>query len=172
MTCIICEKIKEGKAHVVYEDASLVAVLPSKPAAVGHIKILPKNHFSKIEEMEDTLVEDLFFLANFASSSVFEALQAHGTNIILNETDNHLSIDVIPRKEGDNMNFLWQPKQIEPEEMDEIEKKISDKAFVIGKKDAKPSELPSIPIEKPEEVIKIPDEEKTNYLIKNLEKTP
>lgn len=173
MTCTICDKIKERKALIVYEDDNLIAVLPSKPAAIGHIKIMPKQHFTKLEEMSDDLAEELFFLANFASSSVFEALKAHGTNIILNESDNHLAIDVIPRRDKDGLNFMWKPKQIPPEEMDETHNKIKDKAFVIGKTQEKPDAKPAEVVEeKKEEVIKIPDEEKTNYLIKHLQRIP
>lgn len=171
MTCTICDKIKEKKALVIYEDDNLVAILPSKPAAIGHIKILPKKHFSKLEELNDELVQDLFFLSNFASSSVFEALQAHGTNIILNETDNHLAIDVIPRKENDGLNFMWKPKQMTPEEMEETYNKVKDKAFVIGKTE-QTAEAKPVAEETKEEIIKIPDEEKTNYLIEHLTKIP
>jgi len=174
MACVVCDKIKEKKALIVYEDVNLIAILPSKPAAVGHIKIMPKQHSSKLEELGDELVQDLFFLANFSSASVFEALQAHGTNIILNESDNHLAIDVIPRKENDGLDFMWKPKQLTPEEMDSVHNSIKDKAFVIGKveqeqkepaQEAEPVEAAE---EKKEEIIKIPEEEKTNYLIKQL----
>ena len=66
MACVICDKIKEKKALIVYEDDSLIAILPSKPAAVGHIKIMPKQHFTRLEELSNDQAEELFFLANFA----------------------------------------------------------------------------------------------------------
>ncbi|HJX05387.1 MAG TPA: HIT family protein [Candidatus Nanoarchaeia archaeon] len=176
MACIVCDKIREKKALIAYEDDNLIAILPAKPAVPGHIKIMPKQHFTKLEELSDELVEGLFFLANFSSASVFEALQAHGTNIILNEGDNHLVIDVIPRKEGDNLNFSWKPKELSPEEMDEIHNRINDKAFVIGK-EKKEEEAKPVPELKPfeekkEEVIKIPKEDRINYLIKQLLRIP
>lgn len=173
MVCAVCDKIKEKKALIVYEDDELIAVLPSKPAVIGHIKIMPKNHITKLEDMSSEQVQDLFFLSNFASSSVFEALQCHGTNIILNENDNHLCIDVIPRKENDGLNFLWKPKQLQPEEMENIFNKIKDKTFVVGKAVEEKKQEPVMADEKKEdEVIKIPEEEKTNYLIKHLQKIP
>jgi histidine triad (HIT) family protein len=177
MTCAVCEKIKEKKALIVYEDDNLIAVLPSKPAVPGHVKIMPKQHFTKLEEMDDELVEQLFFLSNIASSAVFEALRAHGTNIMLNESDAHLAVDVIPRKEGDGLNFLWKPKQLTPAEMDDIHNKINDKIFLIAKKEeekeAKLTPAPAlITEEKKEEIIKLPKEDKINYLIKHLTKIP
>jgi diadenosine tetraphosphate (Ap4A) HIT family hydrolase len=186
MMCVVCEKIKEKKALIVYEDDNLIAVLPSKPAVPGHVKIMPKQHFTRIEEISDELVEQLFFLANIASSAVFDALKAHGTNIILNESENHLVVDVIPRKEGDGLSFLWKPKQLTPAEMDDIHNKINDKIFLIAKKEEKKEEekeekekeakLAPAPAlvaeEKKEEIIKLPKEDKINYLIKHLTKIP
>lgn len=184
MMCAVCEKIKEKKALIVYEDDNLIAVLPSKPAVPGHVKIMPKQHFTRIEEMSDELVEQLFFLANIASSAVFEALRAHGTNIVLNESDAHLAVDVIPRKEGDDLNFVWKPKQISPTEMDDIHNKIKDKTFLMpkkeekkegekGEKEVKLAPAPALVAEeKKEEIIKLPKEDKINYLIKHLTKIP
>ncbi len=135
MDCVVCDKIKEKKAMIVYEDDNYVAILPSKPAVPGHVKIIPRQHFSQLDEMSEELVEGLFFLANFASTAVFDAAKAHGTNIILNESDSHLAIDVIPRKDNDGLNFTWKPKQLSPAEMDEVHNKIKDKAFLIDRKD-------------------------------------
>lgn len=188
---------------IVYEDDNLIVVLPSKPAILGHIKIMPKNHFTKLEELSDELVEELFFLANFSSSAVFEALKAHGTNIILTESDSHMAVDIIPRKEGDGLNFLWKGKQLSVVDMDESYSKIKDNDFTLGKqdKDEELKVMPGAPIsmkveapiqkfppapketkkldaasgskeEAKEDVLKIPKEDKTNYLIKHLQKIP
>jgi len=197
--CAVCEKIKEKKARIVYEDDDLIAVLPSKPATLGHIKLMPKKHATKIDELEPELFQSLLFLSNFASSTVFDVFKAHGTNIILNEGDGHLAIDVIPRKDGDGMNFLWAPKQLPPEEFDNVFSKIKDKAFVIGKSEKKApvveekkqilriSDSDILPPEPPETTppadakqTSAPDssaaikdkEEKVNYLLKNLQKIP
>lgn len=180
MNCIICDKIKEKKAMIIYEDDNLVAILPSKPAVPGHVKIMPKQHFTAIDDMGDELVKDLFFLANFASTAVFEVAKAHGTNIILNENDNHLAIDVIPRKENDGLNFMWKPKQISPAEMDQIAGKIADKAFIVGKKQepspiiVRPDAQPEIKQkeEKLQEPLKEEKKGKINYLLKHLIKIP
>ncbi len=178
MDCVVCDKISEKKAMIVYEDDNLVAILPSKPAVPGHVKIMPKQHFTQLDEMGDDLVEELFFLANFASTAVFEIAKAHGTNIILNENDNHLAIDVIPRKENDGLNFLWKPKQMSPAEMDEVHSKITDKAFLVGTKQEKKEEplVLSATAEKNEaaESIEKPKDKKgkINYLLKHLIKIP
>ncbi|MFH0869801.1 MAG: HIT family protein [archaeon] len=175
MDCATCEKIKEKKALIVYEDENLMAILPGKPAVLGHIKILPKQHATKLEDLTPEMAENIFFLANFASSAVFDALRPHGTNIIMNESENHLSIDVIPRKENDGMNFLWKPKSMAPQALDDIFSKIKDKTFTVGKKDDKKSAPPREVSAKPEEIISektAEGKEKTNYLIKHLQRIP
>jgi len=185
MDCVVCDKISEKKAMIVYEDDNLVAILPSKPAVPGHVKIMPKQHFTQLDEMSDDLVEELFFLANFASTAVFEVAKAHGTNIILNESDNHLAIDVIPRKENDGLNFLWKPKQMSPAEMDEVHSKITDKVFLVSRGDEFNHEAKQ---EGPKDIIAEVEEKKAgetetpapkdtkkgkiNYLIKHLIKIP
>ena len=122
--------------------------------------------------MISQLVEEIFFLANFSSVSAFEVLRAQGTNIILNETNNHLAVDVIPRRENDGLNFLWKPKQLTPEEMNEVHNRIKDKTFVIGQKEAKEEPETLSGEEEKEDVIRIPEEERINYLIKHLQKIP
>ena len=45
MLCRICEKIGKEKEFKIYEDDIVAAFLEEKPAALGQISILPKNHF-------------------------------------------------------------------------------------------------------------------------------
>lgn len=198
--CAVCEKIREKKARIVYEDDDLIAVLPAKPAVLGHIKIMPKKHATRIDELKPELFQSMMFLSNFASSSVFDVFKAHGTNIILNEGEGHLSVDVIPRKDGDGMNFLWAPKQLDQADFDTVLAKIKDKAFVIGKSEKKApvveekkqilriSDSDILPPEPPQAAMTAdvkepatagsapqPPEKKTekvNYLLKNLQKIP
>jgi diadenosine tetraphosphate (Ap4A) HIT family hydrolase len=175
MECVVCDKIKEKKAMIVYEDDNLIAILPSKPAVPGHVKVMPKQHVTQIDEMSEESVQDLFFLANFASSAVFDAAKAHGTNIILNESEGHLAIDVIPRKENDGINFTWKPKQLSPAEMDEMHNKITDKAFLVGNKEEPQPTIPVIENQKVEvkqEEAKDGKKGKINYLLKHLIKIP
>ncbi|MBN1792833.1 HIT family protein [Candidatus Woesearchaeota archaeon] len=184
MVCVICDKIRERKAHLVYEDELVVCIMPAKPAALGHMKVMPKAHFTKLEELGDELVERLFMIANYSSAAAFDTLKSHGTNIILNEGPDHLTIDVIPRKEGDGMDFLWPPKDMPPDEMESFFSKIKDKAFVIGHNEKKEQPAPSV--ERSVETIVVPEKkedvcggskgdvepEEENYLIKHLTRIP
>ena len=114
---------REGKApgaietNHLFESENLIAQIPDKIASSGHMKITAKDKF--------TSVEDFFYLASYGATAVFEYLGAHGTNIIIDESDGELSADVIPRFGGDGLNFLWQPNKFEEIEMNKVQKSIS-----------------------------------------------
>lgn len=177
MGCVVCEKIREKKAVFIYEDDLVAAILPAKPAALGHIKVYPKAHAEKLDGLPDDVVERIMLLASFSSAAAFDVLHAHGTNIILNESDAHLAFDVMPRKENDGLDFSWKPREGNPSDLDAIHSKIADKAFGIGKNEKKPDviELPQ-PDEKkapaPNAKPADPREEPDNYQVKNLERIP
>lgn len=137
MDCLVCDKIKERKAIIVMETDSLIAVMPSRPAVQGHVRVMPKSHFAKLDEMPQDLASQALAVASMVSSATFDVTKARGSNIILNENDEHLAIDVLPRKENDGLNFSWKPRQSSPEELDGVFGKLKDKSFTIGKKEKK-----------------------------------
>jgi len=148
MKCAYCENIK----NKVYEDSEAIAFLADKPSAPGHIILIPKKHHTILEQIPDP--GSLFNLANELSSILFDVLQAEGTNIIvqngINQKVPHVSFNIIPRKEKDNLNLDWQPKQIDKEEMSVIELKLKEccQKIVIGKKEEKETEIKQV-VEKP-----------------------
>ncbi len=163
--CQICLKIQEKKAMIVYEDDTFVAILPAKPATTGHLRIMTKNHSQKLDDISHETVQNLFGLANACSSALFDVTKAHGTNVILNESDSHLSVDVLARKDGDGLNFLWPQTHPTPAELDSVFAKIKDNAYLINIKSEQ--QKPKVEQEKGPEKIKIEPEE-DNYFLKNL----
>lgn len=138
-TCIVCQ-IARGTipSKKVYEDDSVLAVLDVNGANPGHCFILPKEHYPIIEQVPDIEIKKIFSVANKISSSVFEALQAQGTNIFVangipaGQTVAHFIVHVIPRFEKDGINLQWKPKQLDEEEMSTIELKLKEQAKNIG----------------------------------------
>jgi len=178
LECKLC-KIKEGKlkAKIVYEDAIVLAMLSEYPAALGHVEIFSKQHVDTIEALQDIVVQQLFTVANTTASALFEASGAQGTNIVMFNGDNtnnpypHLVCMVLSRREDDGINFQWKPKQLQPEEMDAVQSKIRDKAFIAEhhekeKKEPKKAEEHK---KQEEEVITIEEE---NYQVKQLDRLP
>lgn len=165
--------------NVIYEDEIAVALLESKPAAEGHVTILPKRYVKSMEDLSEEESEHLFFVASYTATMLFETLGAHGTNIITHEGE-EFYIDVISRKQEDGLDFQWKPKQIPTSEMDTVKEGISNK-IIIGK-----SEEPKHPpvmeekAEEQKEEVPVPKVEDANngqmspedYFLNKLQRIP
>jgi histidine triad (HIT) family protein len=202
--CKHCELLKEKK-HLIYEDNNVLALVPERQAIAGHVQVMPKKHHKKMQDIEDKELEHAFYAASFAASALFEGFEAHGTNIMANtgsqlKEGGHFHIDVLARRQGDDLNLIWKPNKLPEEEMDEVHKKIKDKCDLIGKKkqkeiiDLDKKNVEKIGIEeskknkeptddnkenkkeakedKKEDKRQYPDEDRESYLIKQLKRMP
>lgn len=182
MDCPVCEWI--GKEPRIYEDERAIALLPKEPIAVGHIIVLPKKHYTIMEQIPDYEVAHLSLVANKLSVALFESLKIQGTNMLIqngvaaHQDLPHFMIHIIPRVEGDNLNFMWKPRQLSEEEMSTVEislKDASKSAGSIEKEKPKPIDLDS---KKPSEIKEEPVKEQAekskeiNYLLRQLERLP
>jgi len=173
--CEFCELIKK-KSNLIYEDDQIFLMHAPKPAGMGHVIALPKEHVMIIEQLQDYDVAEIFQKINKISTAVFESLGAHGTNIIVQngvaagQSNSHMMIHVIARREGDGIDFTWQPKQLSEEDMSTVELKLKEATKNIGGFDKKPEK----PIEITKDIKKIKDEpdKEENYLIKQLRRIP
>ena len=122
-SCVVCEAISEKKGLTVYDDDEVVAFLDENPASTGHVAVLPKEHYPIMEQVPDYLVDRIFQVTNRLSVVIFETLQIQGTNILISnglaagQNLPHFMVNIIPRKEGDGINFQWLPQQLSTEEM-------------------------------------------------------
>ncbi|MBN2111812.1 HIT family protein [Candidatus Woesearchaeota archaeon] len=173
--CEFCTLMK-GKMNKVYEDSQIFVMHSMQPATFGHLLVLPKKHVMIIEQLADYEISEIFEKVNKISTAVFESLGAHGTNIILQngvaagQNHSHLMIHVIPRREGDGIDFTWQPKHLSEEEMSTIELKLKEAAKNIGAFEEKPAE--PVEMDTKVEKIKEPEGDEENYLIKQLDRIP
>lgn len=151
----------------IYEDHLIVMSLAENPSAVGHIIVEPKEKFADIQSMSDELIQHLFFGASYAATALFELANAQGTNIILEEHD--VRINVVARSQDDGLDFLWQPKQSNPQELQSVAKSIKDKSDIAKwKKDNPQSNKPK---DAPTPIIESKDD-KPNFLLKSLNRVP
>ncbi len=129
MTCRICELIR-NRESLIYEDDKIAAFLSRKPAIPGHIVLTTKGHYPIFENVPDDAVSHIFTVANKLSTITFETLGAQGTNIIVNnglaagQKEPHFLVNIIPRKEGDNLKLEWNPKKPIETELEEIHAKL------------------------------------------------
>ncbi len=161
------------KGEKLFEDEK-VAVVPSRnPASRGHALVIPKEHFTIMEQIPDFLAGHLFSIANKVSTSILETLRTHGTNIIIEngiaagQKIAHFSINVIPRSENDGIGFIWQPMQVSDEELSGIELQLKEHTKNIGvfqKEEKKVMEVSG-----KEDVIPANDED---YLLRQMRRIP
>ena len=176
MACAHCEL----KGIRVFEDDAII-IAEEKPVVAGHLLVLPKQHYPIIEQAPDETVARLFILAAKASAAVFDELHATGTNIILQngvaagQIIPHTSISIIPRKEGDGLNFQWRATQLPDDKLAETEARLRqhlEQISLAPETEAEVVQETIIPklAEPPQKPAKLSEEE--NYLIKQLERVP
>ena len=170
--CDIC-KILENKTafKFIYEDDLCFAILHESPAIQGHVIVIPKKHVAILEELDDNVVEHLYIISNKISTAIFDTLGAHGTNIIINNGTAagqelpHVVINILPRKENDNIKLEWQPKQVSDAELKTTQSMINSYSDnIFSGKDI----LPDIKIKQEVRI----DKEEENYLVKGLKRIP
>ena len=71
MICQYCDFVK-NREGLVYEDETAAILLHKSPAMPGHLLVLPKEHFTIIEQTPDPVVRKLAALANKASASLLQ----------------------------------------------------------------------------------------------------
>jgi len=110
--------------NLIYEDNIMLAFLKEKPCTSGHIIIVPKEHFTIMEQVPNEIIGKMFDFSNILSGILFEVMQIQGTNIIINngfEQDvPHFSINILPRTEKDDLNFNFKPLKFKDDQIDVI----------------------------------------------------
>ena len=167
--CKICNALK-GK--VLFQTDKVFAFFSDSPSAIGHVIVAPKNHTSILEQVPDFIVSELFTASNKISSVLFDALSVKGTNILINNGESagqispHFSISILPRNDNDGLNFQWQPRQLNEENLESILSSILPFTGEVGAFE-KEKEAPR-EIKGPEEK----KEDKENYLFRQLRRLP
>ena len=172
--CYYCQIIENKiKSKKIYEDDKSFAFLSPNPSTIGHIVVIPKKHYPIIEQVPDSELAHSFEIANKLSTVLFDSLNIQGTNIIAEngipsgQKVAHFAMNIIPRREKDGLNFEWQPKQLNEEEMSTVELKLKEAintTAIIEEEKAEP-----INLEKKNK--KISDDE-GNYLTRQLRRIP
>lgn len=171
MSCQYCDAIAK-KERVVFEDDDAAIMLHPSPAMPGHVIALPKQHFTILEQTPDTIVRKLAALANKASTALVNVLGATGTNVIVEngtaaeQQVPHISVNIIPRVDGDGLNFQWNPKKISDEQMSLIELQMKENTKSLGVEEEKKEPL-NIDDAKKAEPVKNDD-----YRVKQLKRRP
>ncbi len=125
--CIFCKIVRrKAEASVVYEDGTSIAFLDTHPIAEGHTLVAPKQHYTDIFDIEPHTLEKLVLSTKIIALELRDQLQASGVNMLhasgeaAEQSVFHFHIHVIPRKQGDRVNFneWWATKIISVKRLD------------------------------------------------------
>ena len=176
--CMICEAIKSEKLKKIFEEEDIVVIMHPNPAAEGHIVVLPKKHFTILEQMPNDIAQKAFLAENKFSTLLFEALSAAGTNMIVangvpaGQKWSHFAINIIPRRENDGLNFQWAPKQAADEELgviaSSLENEVNKIIYEKGKEITAAAGEPEKEVQKPSAKPPAPE----SYLMRQLRRIP
>jgi len=107
MDCIFCKIItKEIPAKILYEDDDSISFLDAFPVAKGHTLVIPKKHFTKIQDMPPDLNQKLFDSVHKMINKV-DALEGSTLVAVHNGKESgqevpHVHVHLIPRSKNDS----------------------------------------------------------------------
>lgn len=172
--CVFCEIISGNIQSIkLYEDKDILAVMDILPATKGQIIIFPKKHNQFIQDVEDLVLNKIFYLIKNISPILVKTLNPMGISIYIpqgqlaGQSIPHFSINLIPRYENDNKDvvFSWKKEKKDFSELNELADKIKQNSKELFKK-LQNVQLENNIISQPKEKI---EEKKENQEEKNQE---
>ena len=100
--CIFC-----NPTDIVINGEYAYSRFDGYPVSQGHCLVVPKRHVSKLENLTDFELQDMYVILQQSKLYIEENYSPDGFNIGINEgeaagqTVEHLHIHIIPRYEGD-----------------------------------------------------------------------
>ncbi len=117
----------EIPSYRVAEDESHYAFLDINPVAAGHTLVVPKREVDYIFDLTDEEYADLQLFAKKVAAALREAVPCKRIGMaVMGLEVPHAHIHLIPINAESDMNFFAPKKQIAPQEMELVAKRISD----------------------------------------------
>jgi histidine triad (HIT) family protein len=114
-SCRFCEIIVgTAKAYVVYRDEAAMAFLDYRPLALGHVLLVPVEHYAELADLPDQVIAALAIRIKLLSAAVVRGMEAQGSFIALNnivsQSVPHVHFHIVPRRKGDGLfayKMVW-----------------------------------------------------------------
>jgi histidine triad (HIT) family protein len=135
LDCIFC-KVITGKieARIISQNEKAIAFLDAFPLTAGHTIVIPKAHYSKVQDMDRQHSSAMFDLLWQISSAVEKAVGLTASTIAIHNGKEagqevlHVHIHIIPRHSGDGAgpvhSMFKNRSMFSSEELDSILNKI------------------------------------------------
>ena len=111
--CVFC-KIVVGKipSKIIAQNEKAIALLDAFPLAAGHTLVIPKSHYSKVQEMGRKDAMAVFELAWEVADAVEAGSQVSASTIAIHNGKEagqevpHVHVHIVPRKAGDGAGAI------------------------------------------------------------------
>ncbi len=136
--CLFCS-LASGKirAYKIYEDNNLMAVLDINPANLGHTLLFPKKHVKSLLEIKyDTALMNVIVVI---ASNIVKVVKANSFNIYIangieaGQRLEHLVVNIIPRFKDDKIDFNWNSKKVNENDLLRISNAVRENIEMLKK---------------------------------------
>lgn len=131
-SCIFC-RIVAGTipCYKIYEDDGVLAFLDVGPLSTGHSLIVPKAHYTRLEDMPPADVGRCAQVVRQLAPAVLAAAGASDWNFLQNngataqQTVAHVHFHIIPRRAGDALGYRWPAGRLQPADAARLQQAIA-----------------------------------------------
>ena len=111
--CLFCRiAAQQIPAHMVYQDDALMAFLNIHPARVGHVLIIPREHFPYFEEITPQLMTRMTLLAQQIARAQKQLFNVARVGLAITGVHvAHAHIHLIPMETPNDILFLIMVEQ-------------------------------------------------------------
>lgn len=110
--CIFCDLINgAGEVSICYEDSSAIAFMDIQPVNLGHVLVVPREHYESLTDTPPELAMHLFDVALRLSPVIRRLNEAEDMNLVVNSGPHagqnvfHHHVHLIPRRSGDGFEI-------------------------------------------------------------------
>ena len=111
MHCPFCDIIGgAGEVSVCYEDAVAMAFMDIQPVNDGHVLVVPRTHYERIEDLPREVGLHLYQVATQLMPVIQQVSGCHDMNVVVNSGSAagqdvfHFHVHLIPRRAGDGFD--------------------------------------------------------------------
>jgi histidine triad (HIT) family protein len=109
--CTFCDIIHgAGEVSLCYEDADAIAFMDIQPVNDGHVLVVPREHYERMEDVPSDVGRHLYDVALQLIPVIQDATGTHDMNIVVNSGTAagqdvlHYHVHLIPRRAGDGFD--------------------------------------------------------------------
>lgn len=132
-SCVFC-KIVRGQipALRVYEDDHCLAFLDIGPLAEGHLLLIPKAHYQRLEDMPADEISAVFGQVPRLARAVMKVSGANAYNVLQNNGQPagqevpHVHFHIIPRVPSDGLGYRWNASKYPAGRGEELRQRLAD----------------------------------------------